>query len=104
MAGVDSIEDPPNPGRAAGGRTQASAEDRATRAQEDRRLLVRYHREGDPAAREQLVTRFLPLARQLARRYQRGGEQLDDLIQVASLGLLKAIDRDSPRDECRICG
>ncbi len=69
------------------------------RAQEDRRLLVRYHRHGDPAAREQLVQRFLPLARQLARRYQRGGEQLDDLIQVASLGLLKAIDRFDPARE-----
>jgi RNA polymerase sigma-B factor len=74
-------------------------EDRAARAQEDRRLLTRYHREGDPAAREQLVTRFLPLARQLARRYQRGGEQLDDLVQVASLGLLKAIDRFDPARE-----
>jgi RNA polymerase sigma-B factor len=42
------------------------------------------------------VQRFLPLARQLARRYQRGGEPLDDLIQVASLGLLKAIDRFEP--------
>ena len=75
------------------------SEDRAARAQEDRRLLVRYHREGDPAAREQLVARFLPLARQLARRYQRGGEQLDDLVQVASLGLLKAIDRFDPARE-----
>jgi RNA polymerase sigma-B factor len=36
------------------------------------------------------------LARQLARRYQRGSEPLDDLIQVASLGLLKAIDRFEP--------
>ena len=42
------------------------------------------------------MERFLPLARQLARRYQRGGEPLDDLIQVASLGLLKAIDRFEP--------
>ncbi len=42
------------------------------------------------------MDRFLPLARQLARRYQRGGEPLDDLIQVASLGLLKAIDRFEP--------
>ena len=42
------------------------------------------------------MARFLPLARQLARRYQRGGEPLDDLIQVASLGLLKAIDRFEP--------
>jgi RNA polymerase sigma-B factor len=59
-------------------------------------LLERYHREGDQAAREALVERFLPLARQLARRYQRGSEPLDDLIQVASLGLLKAIDRFEP--------
>jgi RNA polymerase sigma-B factor len=71
-------------------------EDRSARAREDRRLLERYHWHGDPAAREALVQRFLPLARQLARRYQRGGEPLDDLIQVASLGLLKAIDRFEP--------
>jgi RNA polymerase sigma-B factor len=95
---VDSIEDPPNQQRPESA-PKPSAEDRAARAQEDRRLLIRYHREGDPAAREQLVTRFLPLARQLARRYQRGGEQLDDLIQVASLGLLKAIDRFDPARE-----
>ena len=62
-------------------------------------MLVRYHQDGDPVAREQLVERFLPLARQLARRYQRGGEQLDDLVQVASLGLLKAIDRFDPARE-----
>ena len=42
------------------------------------------------------MQRFLPLARQLARRYQRTGEPLDDLVQVASLGLLKAIDRFDP--------
>jgi RNA polymerase sigma-B factor len=71
-------------------------EDRGARAREDRRLLERYHRDGDQAAREALVERFLPLARQLARRYQRGSEPLDDLIQVASLGLLKAIDRFEP--------
>jgi RNA polymerase sigma-B factor len=59
-------------------------------------LLERYHRHGDRQAREALVQRFLPLARQLARRYQRGSEPLDDLIQVASLGLLKAIDRFEP--------
>jgi RNA polymerase sigma-B factor len=45
------------------------------------------------------VERFLPLARQLARRYQRAGEPLDDLIQVASLGLLKAIERFDPARE-----
>jgi RNA polymerase sigma-B factor len=73
--------------------------ERAARAREDRRLLVRLHRHGDLAAREALVERFLPLARQLARRYQHGGEQLDDLVQVASLGLLKAIDRFDPARE-----
>jgi RNA polymerase sigma-B factor len=70
--------------------------DRASRGRDDRRLLERYHRHGDAAAREALVERFLPLARQLARRYQRGGEPLEDLVQVASLGLLKAIDRFEP--------
>jgi RNA polymerase sigma-B factor len=59
-------------------------------------LLSAYHRQADPAARDALVQRFLPLARQLARRYQRTGEPLDDLVQVASLGLLKAIDRFDP--------
>jgi RNA polymerase sigma-B factor len=66
MPAVDSIEDPPNQGRLESA-PKPSSEDRAARAQEDRRLLIRYHREGDPAAREQLVARFLPLARQLAR-------------------------------------
>src|SRR4051812_35457098 len=68
------------------------------RAREDRELFQR-HVNGDPAARDQLIERFLPLARQLARRYQRAEEPLDDLIQVASIGLLKAIDRfDTSRD------
>jgi RNA polymerase sigma-B factor len=56
-------------------------------------------RGGDTRAREQLVERYLPLARQLARRYQRAEEPLEDLVQVASLGLLKAVDRfDRGRD------
>jgi RNA polymerase sigma-B factor len=50
-------------------------------------------RAGDGSAREQLVERYLPLARRLARRYQRSEEPLEDLMQVASLGLLKAVDR-----------
>src|SRR4051812_3417197 len=55
-----------------------------------------YHRDGDLAAREDLVLRFLPLARQLASRYRHGGEPHDDLVQVACLGLLKAVDRYDP--------
>ena len=77
----------------------AASRDRVARALEDRRLLERYHHDADPVAREALVERFLPLARQLARRYQRAGEPLDDLIQVASLGLLKAIERFDPNRE-----
>jgi RNA polymerase sigma-B factor len=63
------------------------------RAQEDRALFERYLDRRDPVDREMLVERFLPLARQLARRYQRPEEPFDDLMQVASLGLVKAIDR-----------
>src|SRR5687767_5611322 len=63
------------------------------RADEERRLFRAYLERGDLGARERLVERFLPLARQLARRYGAAGEPLDDLIQVASLGLVKAIDR-----------
>ncbi len=66
------------------------------RLDEDRRLLVRYHRHGDQAARDQLVERLLPLAKRMARRYRRSDEPLDDLVQVATLGLIKAIDRFDP--------
>ena len=60
---------------------------------ETRELLRRWHDQEDHAAREELVSRMLPLARSLARRYANKGEPLDDLEQVASVGLLKAIDR-----------
>ncbi len=62
----------------------------------ERQLLIRYHRQGDLAAREELAERFLPLARDLALRYTYTDEPFDDLLQVASLGLIKAIDRFDP--------
>ena len=65
---------------------------RDRRAREERTLFARLATDGDPRAREALVQRFLPLARSLALRYQRANEPLDDLLQVASLGLIKAID------------
>ncbi|MBV8953371.1 MAG: SigB/SigF/SigG family RNA polymerase sigma factor, partial [Solirubrobacterales bacterium] len=50
----------------------------------------------DPRAREELVRRFLPFARKLALRYVHSREPLDDLVQVASVGLLNAIERFEP--------
>jgi RNA polymerase sigma-B factor len=62
-------------------------------AEDPRGLFLRWQRKGDEAAREELVNRFMPLARSLARRYGRSSEPFEDLLQVASLGLLKAMDR-----------
>jgi RNA polymerase sigma-B factor len=66
---------------------------RAARQREDRELLRRYHEDGDPSAREQLIARHLPLVRALARRYAGRGEPLEDIEQVGAIGLIKAIDR-----------
>jgi RNA polymerase sigma-B factor len=63
---------------------------------EYRALSRRYRASGDAAARQALAERFLPLAYRLAARYQHGPEPLDDLRQVAAIGLLKAIDRYDP--------
>ena len=59
----------------------------------DQFLLRRYHLHGDRRARDQLITMYLPLVRSLARRYSSRGEHFDDLVQVGSIGLIKAIDR-----------
>ncbi|CAN5222149.1 N/A [soil metagenome] len=59
----------------------------------DRDLLRRYHHDGDVEARERLIEQYLPLVRSLARRYSYRGEQLEDLVQVGCIGLIKAIDR-----------
>ena len=66
-----------------------------------RELLRRWHEQADGPAREQLVDRMLPLTRMLARRYANRGEPLDDLFQVAAVGLLKAIDRFDIHREVR---
>src|SRR5580692_2270957 len=61
-------------------------------------LFRRWQERHDEHAREALVKQYLPLARKLARRYRGAREPQDDLEQVASLGLVKAIDRyDSSR-------
>ena len=64
--------------------------------QRDAQMLRHYARTRDPGIREQLVHRYLPLARYAASQYRRGSEPYDDLLQVASVGLLKALDRYDP--------
>jgi len=59
-------------------------------------LLASYARTRDEHAREELVRRFLPFARSLAMRYSGGVEPSEDLIQVASLGLVSALERFDP--------
>jgi RNA polymerase sigma-B factor len=73
--------------------SQSSSPALADSAEDPRQLFIRWQRHGDVAAREALVHRFMPLARSLARRYGRSSEPFEDLLQVASLGLLKALDR-----------
>ncbi len=69
--------------RALGGRVSPSEQEQ----------FRRWQQHGDRQAREALVSRYLPLAKKLARRYRGAREPMDDLEQVASLGLVKAIDR-----------
>ena len=59
-------------------------------------LLARYADTREPAAREEVVRRFLPFARSLAMRYSGGVEPSEDLVQVASLGLVSALERFDP--------
>ena len=59
-------------------------------------LWARFVKDRDPAIREELVRRYLPFAKNLALRYRGASESFDDLLQVASLGLVNAIDRFDP--------
>ena len=74
-------------------RPSGSAARSARRRDESPQLFVRWQQDRDQAARDQLVERYLPLARKLARRYAGAHEPFDDLLQVAGYGLLKALDR-----------
>src|SRR3954471_5084047 len=58
-----------------------------------RRKFEAYSESRDQALRDELVAAHLGLAEYLARRFANRGEPLDDLVQVASVGLLKAVER-----------
>jgi RNA polymerase sigma-B factor len=73
-----------------------TARPRRDRAARDRLLFRRYRNRADASARETLVQCYLPLARHIAARFRGGGEPYEDLVQVASLALVRAIDRFEP--------
>src|SRR5215203_2074477 len=73
---------------------------RASTTRDRRRETLLFRRYGttrDPSLREQLVRSYLPLARSIARRYDSRRVPIEDLVQVAAIGLMKAIDRYDPR-------
>ena len=79
-----------------GSKPQSQAGSRAGLVADEEVLLRRYATTRDPQLKEELVHRLLPLARSLALRYRATPEPLEDLIQVASLGLVKALDGFDP--------
>jgi RNA polymerase sigma-B factor len=62
----------------------------------DEQLFTRWREQQDQRAHEQLIARHLPMARRLATRYVGRRQPVDDLVQIASLGLVKAVDRFDP--------
>ena len=80
--------------------SRRGADSRRARTPRDRLrealLFSRYGSTHDPSLREQLVMTYLPLARTIARRYQSPRVPTEDLVQVATIGLMKAIDRYDP--------
>jgi RNA polymerase sigma-B factor len=93
--GVAVVEPAADAGTRSSNRT-LTAVPAVRREEDDESLLRRYHADGDIGAREELILRFMPLARQLASRYRHAGEPFEDLVQVACAGLLKAVDRFEP--------
>jgi RNA polymerase sigma-B factor len=76
---------PPGPGLAPDTQLASEAE-----------LWRRFTQDRNPTVREELVRRNMPFAKRLALRYRGASESFDDLLQVANLGLLNAIDRFDP--------
>lgn len=70
--------------------------DRGARVSDEGALFARYHATRDSVVREQLIERFLPLARSIALRFSTRRDTLEDLLQVATIGLINAVDRFDP--------
>jgi len=66
---------------------------RAYTREDTRELFTKLAETGDATYRDALATLHLPLVEYLAKRFKDRGEPLEDLVQVGSVGLLKAIDR-----------
>jgi RNA polymerase sigma-B factor len=64
---------------------------------DDAVLWQRFTQQRDQRAREQLIERYMPFAKRLALRYRGASESFDDLLQVANLGLVNAVDRYDPK-------
>ena len=77
-------------------RVRARVEGRPVWDKDRTRELFRRYREGDEDARQQLIVNHLNLVRFLASKFKNRGEPLDDLMQVGTIGLIKAIDRFDP--------
>ncbi len=77
------------PGRARQPQTRKLSWDKAY----TRELFRRYRLEEDEEARDELITMYLNLVKYLASRFRNRGEPIDDLVQVGTIGLIKAIDR-----------
>jgi RNA polymerase sigma-B factor len=78
------------------GSTRSPGRARAASRETVRALLREYHEHGNPRARERLIQQYMPLVKSLARRHSKRGEQYEDLVQVGSIGLIKAVDRFDP--------
>ncbi|HEX5146666.1 MAG TPA: SigB/SigF/SigG family RNA polymerase sigma factor [Conexibacter sp.] len=74
----------------------SSAAARSRRQPSGEALLELYHRTGDRRVRDRAIEHYMPLARRLASRYHRHREPFEDLLQVACLGLVKAVERFDP--------
>ncbi len=70
--------------------------DRNARPPDEAALFSHYHATRDPIAREQLIQRFVPLARSIALRFSTRRDTIEDLLQVATIGLINAVDRFDP--------